>query len=187
MRIIAGTAGRTAIRVPASVTRPTTDFVRQAIFSILGERVTGARALDLFAGSGALGLEALSRGAVSCTFVDAQRQAVKAIEENLRRAKLAGGRALAARVRDFLKRDSARYDLIFADPPYWRYAGDDDLLADLLTEGACLPRLAEDGWLVAEASSSYRPPETADWVLQDRRSYGGSAVFFFTAAGRETS
>jgi peptide chain release factor 2 len=69
MRIISGKAGRTAIKVPSAVARPTTDFVRQAIFSILGETIYGARVLDLFCGSGALGLEALSRGAASCVFV----------------------------------------------------------------------------------------------------------------------
>ena len=70
MRIIAGKAGRLAIKVPQAVARPTTDFVRQAIFSILGDRVDESRVLDLFAGSGAIGLEALSRGAKTCTFVD---------------------------------------------------------------------------------------------------------------------
>jgi 16S rRNA (guanine966-N2)-methyltransferase len=69
MRIIAGSAGRIAIKVPPAVARPTTDFVRQAIFSILAGRVENARVLDLFAGSGAIGLEALSRGAASCVFV----------------------------------------------------------------------------------------------------------------------
>ena len=70
MRIIAGKAGRIAIKVPSAVARPTTDFVRQAVFSILGERVGNSRVLDLFAGSGALGLEALSRGASVCTSAD---------------------------------------------------------------------------------------------------------------------
>ena len=79
MRIIAGTAGRIAIKVPSAVARPTTDFVRQAVFSILGEKVESARVLDLFAGSGALGLEALSRSATACTFVDEHRQAVNVI------------------------------------------------------------------------------------------------------------
>ena len=88
MRIIAGTAGRIAIKVPSAVARPTTDFVRQAIFSILGEKVENARVLDLFAGSGALGLEALSRGANTCTFVDEHRQAVNVINENLPKARL---------------------------------------------------------------------------------------------------
>ena len=75
VRIIAGTAGRLAIKVPKAVARPTTDFVRQAIFSILGPAVEGTAVLDLFSGSGAIGLEALSRGAASCVFVDEHRQA----------------------------------------------------------------------------------------------------------------
>ena len=86
MRIIAGTAGRLAIKVPKAVTRPTTDFVRQAIFSILGTKVEGAAVLDLFAGSGAIGLESLSRGAASCTFVDEHRQAEIVIRENLEKS-----------------------------------------------------------------------------------------------------
>src|SRR5512133_3196522 len=98
MRIIAGSAGRIAIKVPPAVARPTTDFVRQAIFSILGERVENARALDLFAGSGAIGLEALSRGAASCVFVDEHRQAAAVISENLAKSRLDGGRAVKAEV-----------------------------------------------------------------------------------------
>ncbi|MEO8616705.1 MAG: RsmD family RNA methyltransferase, partial [Luteolibacter sp.] len=94
MRIIAGKAGRTAIKVPSAVARPTTDFVRQAVFSILGEKVENARVLDLFAGSGALGLEALSRGAATCTFVDEHRQATQVITENLAKARLNGGHAV---------------------------------------------------------------------------------------------
>ena len=92
MRIIAGIAGRLAIKVPSAVARPTTDFVRQAVFSILGERVDNARVLDLFAGSGALGLEALSRGAATCVFVDEHRQAAQVITHNLTKSRLAGGR-----------------------------------------------------------------------------------------------
>jgi len=118
MRIIAGKAGRIAIKVPVAVTRPTTDFVRQAIFSILGERVDNARVLDLFAGSGAIGLEALSRGAASCVFVDEHRQASNVISENLAKSRLEGGRVVKAEVATHLKRDAAIYDLIFADPPY---------------------------------------------------------------------
>ena len=82
MRIIAGTAGRRAIQVPPSVTRPTTDMVRQALFSIMGDTLPGARVLDLFSGSGALGLEALSRGAAECVMVEQDRQAAAVIRRN---------------------------------------------------------------------------------------------------------
>ncbi|RPJ34925.1 MAG: 16S rRNA (guanine(966)-N(2))-methyltransferase RsmD [Verrucomicrobiaceae bacterium] len=179
MRIIAGKAGRIAIKVPPAVARPTTDFVRQAIFSILGERVENARVLDLFAGSGAIGLEALSRGAASCVFVDEHRQAAAVIAENLAKTRLEGGRAVKAEVASFLKRDAASYDLIFADPPYWKHHGDKDHIGDLLKGGLLAPRLAPGGWLVAEVSANQASPEADDLTLTDRREYGGSAILFY--------
>ena len=182
MRIIAGKAGRIAIKVPPAVARPTTDFVRQAIFSILGERVENARVLDLFAGSGALGLEALSRGAAACTFVDEHRQAVKVITENLAKARLDGGHAVKSEVAAFLKRDPATYDLIFADPPYWKYHGDKDHVTDLLKSRLLPPRLASGGWLVAEVSSHQKSPEAEDFTLVERREYGSSAILLYSAS-----
>lgn len=179
MRIIAGKAGRIAIKVPSAVARPTTDFVRQAIFSILGERVENARVLDLFAGSGALGLEALSRGATSCVFVDEHRQACAVIAENLTRARLDGGRAVKAEVLAYLKRDAATYDLIFADPPYWKYHGDKDHVGDILKSGLLAPRLAPGGWFIAEVSANQKSPEADGFTLTDRREYGGSAILWY--------
>lgn len=179
MRIIAGKAGRIAIKVPPAVARPTTDFVRQAVFSILGEAVDNARVLDLYAGSGAIGLEALSRGAASCVFVDEHRQACAAITANLEKTRLAGGRVVKAEVATFLKRDLATYDLIFADPPYWKYHGDTDHLGGLLKHSLLAPRLAPAGWLVAEVSAEHVPPETGDLRLTDRRRYGGSAILLY--------
>jgi 16S rRNA (guanine966-N2)-methyltransferase len=182
VRIIAGTAGRLAIKVPKAVTRPTTDFVRQAIFPILGPAVEGTAVLDLFAGSGAIGLEALSRGAASCVFVDEHRQAETVIRENLEKAKLQGGRVARADVHAWLARDVGRYDLIFADPPYAKYPGDRDHLKELLANPALPQRLAEGGWLVAECAISSRSPEGPGWTLQDRREYGGSAILLYAAA-----
>lgn len=182
MRIIAGKAGRTAIKVPPAVSRPTTDFVRQAVFSILGERVVDARVLDLFAGSGALGLEALSRGARSCTFVDEHRQATRVISENLAKARLDQGQPVSSEVTQFLKRDALAYDLIFADPPYWKHHGDKDHITALLNGGLLLPRLAPDGWFVAEISSHQTSPEAAAFALVTRREYGGSAILLYAAA-----
>ncbi len=181
MRIIAGTAGRIAIKVPPAVTRPTTDFVRQAVFSILGERVGNARVLDLYAGSGALGLEALSRGAKSCTFVEEHRQAVKVIAENLTKARLEGGHAVKSEVAPFLKRDAGSYDLIFADPPYWKYHGDKDHVTELLLSGLLPPRLAADGWLVVEIGSHQPSPVEEEFTLVTRREYGNSAVLIYIA------
>lgn len=179
MRIIAGKAGRIAIKVPSAVARPTTDFVRQAVFSILGEKVENARVLDLYAGSGALGLEALSRGAATCTFVDEHRQATRVIVENLSKARLDGGHAVNSEVQLYLKRDAASYDLIFADPPYWKYHGDKDHVTDLLNSGLVPPRLAPDGWLIAEISSHQKSPECGDFTLIARREYGSSAILIY--------
>jgi len=181
MRIIAGKAGRLAIKVPSAVARPTTDFVRQAIFSILGERNEDARVLDLFAGSGALGLEALSRGAASCVFVDEHRQAASIITENLAKSRLEGGRVVRAEAQAFLKRDTAIYDLIFADPPYFKHAGDKDHVTALLTGGLLEPRLAPGGSFIAEVSSNQRSPEAPAWRLADRREYGSSAILRYEA------
>lgn len=183
MRIIAGIAGRIAIKVPPAVARPTTDFVRQAMFSILGERVARARVLDLFAGSGAIGLEALSRGARSCVFVDDHRQACAVITANLTLSRLDGGRSVNADATSFLKRDAASYDLIFADPPYWHHRGDKDHVGELLAGGLLVPRLAPDGWFIAEISANQPSPGADGFTLADRREYGGSAILFYALQG----
>jgi len=179
MRIIAGKAGRLAIKVPQAVARPTTDFVRQAIFSILGDRVDGSRVLDLFAGSGAIGLEALSRGAHACTFVDEHRQAIAVLQQNLEKTKLSGGRIVKSDVQAFLKRDTTSYDLIFADPPYWQHHGDKDHIGDLLTSGLIAARLAPKGTFIAEISAHQSSPDGGTLSLVDRREYGGSAVLLY--------
>jgi 16S rRNA (guanine966-N2)-methyltransferase len=181
VRIIAGKAGRLAIKVPKAVARPTTDFVRQAMFSILGPRVVDAAVLDLFAGSGAIGLEALSRGAGSCVFVDEHRQAESVLRENLEKSRLEGGRIVRADVHAWVSRDAGRYDLIFADPPYAKYPGDRDHLVELMTKPTLAERLAEDGFLIVECASSARSPEAAGWRLVDRREYGGSAILLYAA------
>lgn len=183
MRIIAGRAGRVAIKVPAAVARPTTDFVRQALFSILGETVRDARVLDLFAGSGALGLEALSRGAASCTFVDEHRQACAIIPGNLDKARLDGGRVVKSDVAAFLRRDTATYHLVFADPPYWKHAGDTDHIGFLLANDLIAPRLAPGGLFIAEISANQTSPDGGGLVLADRREYGSSAVVIYRAGG----
>src|SRR3954470_8214533 len=116
MRIISGIAGSIAIKVPAAVTRPTTDRVREAVFSMVGDFVAGARVLDLFAGSGAMGLEALSRGAAEAVFVEQDFGASKIIQDNLARAKLQGGRIIKAEAFASLRRladSGARFDLVF--------------------------------------------------------------------------
>jgi 16S rRNA (guanine966-N2)-methyltransferase len=123
VRVIAGTARGIQLTVPRDRgTRPITDRVKETLFGILGERVVDARVLDLYAGSGAVGIEALSRGAAHATFVEKGRAALVAIAENLRRAGLAdGGTVRGEDVGRFLASAAAgdaRYDLVVLDPPY---------------------------------------------------------------------
>ena len=120
MRVITGKARGVQIKTPEGLqTRPTTDRVKEALFSIINFDIPGAAVLDLFGGTGQLGIEALSRGAKSATFVDAGDAACKLIKENLRRTKLEGeGKVIRSDYMDYLKRCREQYDIIFLDPPY---------------------------------------------------------------------
>ncbi len=123
MRVIAGTARGIQLTAPRDrATRPITDRVKETLFGILGERVLDARVLDLYAGSGAVGIEALSRGATEATFVEKGRAALTSISENLRRAGLAEGAVVRGEdVRRYLASAAAedhRFDLVVLDPPY---------------------------------------------------------------------
>ena len=140
MRIISGSAGGIRLQSPTHDLRPTMDRVREAVFSSLGDRVPGAVVLDLFAGSGAFGIEALSRGARSADLVDSHRAAVSAIRGNLTRAKV-HGQVHQADVFRFLERATALYDLVFADPPYVKGTKTPDLLHAVLAH----PRLRGQG------------------------------------------
>jgi len=111
--------------------------------------------------------------------VDEHRQAAAVIAENLAKTRLEGGRVVKAEVSSFLKRDTASYDLIFADPPYWKHHGDKDHVGALLKNGLITPRLAPDGWFIAEVSANQPSPASDDLTLSDRREYGGSAILFY--------
>ena len=172
LRIVAGAwGGRRLQAPPGRATRPTGDRVREALFSILGPRVDGARVLDLFAGSGALGLEALSRGAAAATFVDSAPAAIAAVRANAE----ALGAAADVRpgdARAYLRTASAghrQYDLVFLDPPY-RMAG------RLGTElSAALPAVLAPGALVV-VESDRRAPLALDLPLEDERRYGDTLI-----------
>jgi 16S rRNA (guanine966-N2)-methyltransferase len=171
-RVIAGQFRGHRLRAPSgAATRPTGDRVREALFSILGERVTGARVLDLFAGSGALGIEALSRGAASATFVDSSAAAVKAIRANLDALGLTAD-VRRSDARRFLRnaRTAARqYDLVFLDPPY-REA---ERLGAELSEA--LPAVVQSGALIV-SESDHRAPLDLDLPLEDDRRYGDTRI-----------
>ncbi len=120
MRVITGKARGVVLKTPDGMqTRPTSDRVKEALFSIINFDIPGARVLDLFGGTGQLGIEALSRGAKSATFVDAGDAACKLIRENLRRTKMeADGKVVRSDYMDYLNRCREQYDIIFLDPPY---------------------------------------------------------------------
>ena len=120
MRVIAGAAKGISLKTPSGMTtRPTADRVKEALFSIIQFDIPAAKVLDLFGGTGQLGIEALSRGAKSAVFVDEQESACKLIRENLKRAKLESqGRVVRSDYMFFLKSCKETYDIILLDPPY---------------------------------------------------------------------
>jgi len=178
-RIVAGQAGGRRLAVPSQGTRPTSDRAREGLFNTLSVELelSGARVLDLFAGSGAVGLEALSRGAAEAVLVESDRRACAVIEANLRTLGLAGGTVRQASVTHYLATGvDGPFDLVFADPPYALAAG---AVAGLLTG------LADDRWLRPDAllvlERPARDPQPA-WpatiaALKHRR-YGEGCLWY---------
>lgn len=156
--------------------RPTSARVREAIFNVLAASIGDAAVLDLFAGTGALGIEALSRGAGRAVFVESHRPAARAIVQSLARAELAEqGAVVRGALPGALDSLDGPFDLVFCDPPY-------DSEQALPTLAALGPLLAEGGLVVYEHRSRYNPPERPlGLTLSDRRVYGDTAVAFFVA------
>jgi 16S rRNA (guanine966-N2)-methyltransferase len=171
VRVIAGSRrGARLIAPRGQATRPTSDRVREALFSILGA-VDGARVLDLFAGSGALAIEALSRGAGEATLVDSSATAITAIRGNLDSLGLTA-EVRRQRVAEFLqraRRASRQYDLVFLDPPYRRASVLGEELSDALA-----PVLSPAARVVTE--SDRRAPLELDLQLLDERRYGDTLI-----------
>ncbi|HWM32734.1 MAG TPA: 16S rRNA (guanine(966)-N(2))-methyltransferase RsmD [Pseudolysinimonas sp.] len=184
-RIIAGFAGSLRLDVPRVGTRPTSDRVREAIFSALEARdaVAGARVLDLFAGSGALGLEAASRGAAHVTLVDKATAASTAARDNAARVRNAAPRGVSPEVvissqpaQSFLGGSAGTWDVVFLDPPY--ELGGLELVHTL---EALVPRLAPDAVVVLERASRDRAPDWPDGLELDRRKdYGDTALYWLS-------
>jgi 16S rRNA (guanine966-N2)-methyltransferase len=178
VRIIAGERkGHTIFAPRGRETRPTSDRVRENVFNIVAPWVEGARVLDLYAGSGAMGLEALSRGADAVVFVESDPDAVRAIERNLDKLRLTGARVVRADTTTGLAQETAagrKYDLVLVDPPY--------AMTDYETLARYLPLvLAEDGLLVLESAARVEP-ELDGLALRTTRKYGSTRVTVFEHA-----
>ncbi len=178
MRVIAGTAkGRRLVPVPGEGTRPVTDRVKESLFNLIGSSIVGVRVLDLFAGTGAVGIEALSRGAAHATFVDKARAAVRTVERNLRetgledRAWVIHGDAFS-HVRHH---DGEPYDLVYIAPPQYQ-----DLWADALLAVDAGDVLAPRGLVVVQIHPKEDHPVTLTRLERTHeRRYGSTELVFF--------
>ncbi|MCY7304196.1 MAG: 16S rRNA (guanine(966)-N(2))-methyltransferase RsmD [Thermoleophilia bacterium] len=174
MRIIAGDRRGSKITGPkGDTTRPTSDRVREAAYNLIGP-VDGAAVLDLFAGSGAMGLEALSRGARRSVFVESDRAACRVIHDNLEKLRFTGALVLQKDVFQALQEERGRtYDLVLVDPPYGSWPDLEPRLAEALPG-----MLAPDGLLVVETSSRVEPELPLELVTSRR--YGSARITLFT-------
>jgi 16S rRNA (guanine966-N2)-methyltransferase len=175
MRIIAGEhRGARIFAPPGRETRPTSDRVRENVFNIVAQWVEEAHVLDLYAGSGAMGLEALSRGATAAVFVESDPGAVRAIERNLDKLRVRGATVLRVEATTALSREAAagrKYDLVLLDPPY--------AMTDFAPLGRYLPDvLADDGLLVVETAVRVEP-EVPGLSVRTTRKYGSTRVTVF--------
>jgi len=172
LRIISGAAKGLRLRTPAGAgTRPMMDRVREALFSSLGEAVCDSAVLDLFAGSGSLGLEALSRGAASAVFVERSRAALAVLGANVEAAGL-GGIVIGSDVDAFLAGDAGTYDLVFVDPPYAASLASVVRTLDLL-----VARLAEGAVVVLHRRAGDAEPVALGGLsVTDRRKYGDAEI-----------
>lgn len=182
MRVITGSARGTRLEAPAGEsTRPTSDMAKEAIFSILQFELEQAVVLDLFAGSGQLGIEALSRGAKTAVFVDTSREAQEIIRRNLAQTKLsAASRVAAMDAKAFLAGTAERFDMAFLDPPYGQ---------DLI--GQVLPLLAEKmrgtGVIVCETERNETLPESAgEFQVHRVYRYGKAKITTYRIPQQET-
>ena len=188
MRVIAGSAGGVRLAVSKRGVRPTMDRVKAAIFSSLGDTIIGASVLDLFAGSGALGIEALSRGASSVLFVEEDRQSIEVIQKNLAKTRLEGC-VRRQDVFDFLRISSgiAKFHVVFADPPYEKTKSGERFTETLLTNKALVQLLEPDGVFILEKRSAEALSEMKLWRVVRQKAYGATEILFLSAVRNQKS
>ncbi|MET0567122.1 MAG: 16S rRNA (guanine(966)-N(2))-methyltransferase RsmD [Acidimicrobiia bacterium] len=172
MRIISGKAkGRRLLAPDTPATRPVTDRAREAVFSMIGGWVEDATVLDLYAGSGSFGLEALSRGAAAATFVENGNRALEALRQNISGVSL-GGTLVSANVNDFLEHSTGEFDLVFIDPP-WDLASS-NLAMDLIALDPLLPARAEV--ILSRRHTDAVPEAPPNWRVATDRRYGDTRI-----------
>lgn len=177
MRVISGTAKGRTLKSPGSATRPITDRAKESLFNILGPSVIDANVLDLFAGAGSVGIEALSRGARHATFVELDREALVTIRKNLELTHL-DSRAIVARedVFRFIRKNAGeKYDLIYVAPPRYR-----DLWLETLKTLDGRGLLSQQGVMVAQIHpKEFRAADLQEFELTDQRKYGSTMLCFY--------
>lgn len=184
MRIIAGIYRSRRLEAPPGLaTRPTSDRLRETLFNVLAPKIAGAAFLDLYAGSGAVGLEALSRGAASVTFVERAPAALKVLRSNLAQMGAAGGfRVQTGSVATFLRVDrSVSFDLVFLDPPYDAASEYESTLS--LLGGAAMATLAPEALIVAEHRRKQELEDAYGALRRTRLLEQGDAALSFYTAG----
>ncbi len=171
MRVITGSArGRKLKTLEGNSVRPTTDMVKESVFNIVQFEIEGRRVLDLFSGSGQLGIEALSRGAKSCVFVDNSRDSLSVTEENLSAVGFRNvSKTVLSDAVSYLDRTSEEYDLVFLDPPYAS-----GIMTEVLEH--LIPHMAPGSAIVCETSADEVLPEKAEEFTGKRHKYGKIAV-----------
>ncbi|MDD3122249.1 MAG: 16S rRNA (guanine(966)-N(2))-methyltransferase RsmD [Candidatus Izemoplasmatales bacterium] len=178
LRIVSGKyRGIRLDEVNSELTRPTTDKNKETLFNILGQYFEGGSALDLYSGSGALGLEAISRGMTSCTFVDIQREAIQTIQKNVAKIKCEETAIINIMKQDcisHLKKTTTKYDLILVDPPYQL-----DVYLEILDLVSSNELLTESGVLVFESDKSRILPELVNKLILQRVKVTGNTKFHF--------
>jgi len=177
LRVIAGAARRTALLAPQGLnTRPTADRIKESLFNIISFDVPGARFLDVFCGSGAIGIEALSRGASEAFFVDNSQEAIDIVHENLKRTNMALRATVlnmnAQKAISKLEQEDQYFDIIFLDPPYG-----DSLISHVVDDIGIL--LADSGILIAECSAANTQVTSEHLRKYDEREYGNTRLLFY--------
>ena len=175
MRVITGSARGRKLKTPENYDiRPTTDNVKESVFNIIQFDIEGRRVLDLFAGTGQLGIECLSRGASSAVFVDQSREAVKIVKDNLKTCGLSGT-VVQADAMSFL-RTCGKFDIIFVDPPY-----DSDLYESVLNTVNSIDILSDGGIIICESRRERALPEmTAPYKKRREYTYGKVKLCIYT-------